>query len=82
MIISALILDWIPPAECNVLTNPLCEVKLDTTNHQATFTWDSLHNVMQETDLFRTQCETDNMVREIDNMAEVRVGGGRTMMEI
>ena len=49
-----------------MLTNPLCvgEVELDTATHQATFTWDSLHNV--------TQYETDNMVREIDNMAEVR----------
>jgi len=55
--------DWNPRSDCNVLDNPLCEVKLDTANHQASFTYDSMHNVMQEV-------ETDNMVRQIDNMAQ------------
>ena len=63
-IISPLMSDWNPRSDCNVLDNPLCEVKLDTANHQASFTYDSMHNVMQEV-------ETDNMVRQIDNMAQV-----------
>ena len=58
-----------------MLTNPLCEVKLDTRTHQASFTWDAMANMMEEVELGRTEYETDNMVRQIDNMTEVKGEG-------